>query len=332
MMRLYACLLLVSTLGFTAAAAAEEPVLFRLDGTDYNADSLPDGLALKLHQLEFEHHFKVLQLVDDAIFEAYVDSLVAASDGDRTATVAELLTVPPATDHEIEALYRSNQARINAPLDQVRERIALFVEGQRRVLRKRELVAALSEEGRLQQTLREPKPPLIEFALEAYPARGAEQPAVTVVEFADYQCPFCRTAGKVLEGLLADHPDRLRVVYVDFPVNPSGISRVVAHGAVCAAEQDRFWEYHDLAFERQRQLDAAAPDTLAAALQLDVAVFQSCMAEPRAEAQVARGAAEAMRLGLDSTPTLFINGRRLILQDIERELPLAVEAALAHAG
>ena len=332
MKRLVTTVLLVLALGASALASADETVLFRLDGQAHRASDLPDALALKLNQLDVEHYYKLQQLVDDAVVDAWVSQQAAASGRDREQVRNELLAVTPATETEIEALYRANKARIGAPFTQVRDRIASFIEGQRRVVRQRELVARLAEEGRLERTLVEPLPPRIDIDISGYPARGAENPTVTVVEFADYQCPFCRAAGGVLEQMLSRYGDRLRVVFVDFPINPSGISRIVARGAACAAEQGRFWDYHDLAFERQRQLDASAPGTLAAALKLDMTAFQSCLAAPRAQAVVARGAAEAARLGLDSTPTLFLNGRRLILPSIERDLPVAIEAALAEAG
>ena len=232
MKRLVTTVLLVLALGASALASADETVLFRLDGQAHRASDLPDALALKLNQLDVEHYYKLQQLVDDAVVDAWVSQQAAASGRDREQVRNELLAVTPATEAEIEARYG----------------------------------------------------------------------------------------------------DRLRVVFVDFPINPSGISRIVARGAACAAEQGRFWDYHDLAFERQRQLDASAPGTLAAALKLDMTAFQSCLAAPRAQAVVARGAAEAARLGLDSTPTLFLNGRRLILPSIERDLPVAIEAALAEAG
>ena len=244
----------------------------------------------------------------------------------------ELLAAEPPTDAEVEALYAANRERIGAPLEQVRPRIEQFITAQRQAGRKRQVLLALAGEGRFETVLAAPQPPRIDIAIDGFPSRGAEQPKVTVVGFADYQCPYCRDAARVLHELLKSNPDTLRVVYIDFPINPSGISREVAMGAVCAAEQDRYWDYHDLAFERQRQLDTQAATMLAGLLSLDTAAFESCLDKPETAAQVARAESEARRLGLDSTPTLFLNGRRLILQDIRNELPRVVEAAIEEAG
>jgi len=315
-----------------SAAADEDPLLFRLDGRDYRVSDLPARLALARYDLEFEHHFKLGQLIDDALFDAHVAGLAATTGREPAAVRAELLATEPPTDAEVETLYAANRERIGAPLDQVRTRIAQFITAQRQEGRKRQVLLALAGEGRFQSAQTAPTPPTIDIATDGFPARGATQPKVTVVEFADYQCPFCRAAAGVLHELLASNPETLRVVYIDFPINPSGISRTVAMGAVCAAEQDRYWDYHDLAFERQRQLDAEAATTLAGLLSLDSATFQNCLAKPETAAQVARAENEARRLGLDSTPSLFLNGRRLILQDIQNELPRVVEAAIEAAG
>ena len=270
--------------------------------------------------------------IDDAVFDTHVADLATETGRDPATVRGELLAAEPPTDAEVEALYAANRERIGAPLEQVRPRIEQFITAQRQAGRKRQVLLALAGEGRFETALAAPQPPRIDIAIDGFPSRGAEQPKVTVVEFADYQCPYCRDAAGVLHELLKSNPDTLRVVYIDFPINPSGISREVAMGAVCAAEQDRYWDYHDLAFERQRQLDTQAATMLAGLLSLDTAAFESCLDKPETAAQVARAESEARRLGLDSTPTLFLNGRRLILQDIRNELPRVVEAAIEEAG
>ena len=314
------------------AADGHDTPLFTLDGETHTSGELPARLALALYEMEFEQYFKRRQLVEDAAFQAYAGQEAAATGRSLEETVASLLVVQPPSEEELRALYEVNRQRINAPFEQVRDRIARFVVGQQREARKSELVAALAAEGRFEPALREPLPPRIDIATEGFPARGAEDATVTVVEFADYQCPYCKAAGDVLEALVAAHPDTLRVVFIDFPINPSGISRQVALGAECARQQDRYWDYHELAFERQRELDPNSAVELARALALEPEAFRECMEDPATAAQVARAEAEALRLGLDSTPSLFIEGRPVILQDIERDLPRVVEQALEAAG
>ena len=119
---------------------------------------------------------------------------------------------------------------------------------------------------------------------------------------------------------------------MDFPINQSGISRLVAKGAACANEQGRFWDYHDLAFEQQSGLSPRSPTALADKLGLDKDQFDSCYNSQAAEQQVSRAEAEAARLGLSSTPTFYVNGQRLRLtRGLAADLNSAVERALANA-
>ena len=124
----------------------------------------------------------------------------------------------------------------------------------------------------------------------------------------------------MLQRLGEQFADDLRIVFMDFPVNPSGISKTIALGAACANQQDKFWAYHDLAFERQDQLSAESAEQLAGELGLNIESFQNCMSSNESIDHVARSISEAERLGLSGTPTFFLNGRRLHLHDFESDL------------
>ncbi|MEZ5449825.1 MAG: thioredoxin domain-containing protein [Thiolinea sp.] len=165
--------------------------------------------------------------------------------------------------------------------------------------------------------------------VEGLPAKGPEDAKVVLVEFADYQCPHCKHAGDALKPIAEQFKDDLRIVYADFPINRSGVSRKVAEGAACAFQQDKFWEYNALAFDSQRDLKADSAKKLAEELKLDMEAFDKCLASDYPAQQVARGEEEGKRLGVDATPSLFLNGRRLHLNDLAAELPKEIEQILA---
>ena len=106
----------------------------------------------------------------------------------------------------------------------------------------------------------------------------------------------------------------------------------LAEGAACADMQGRFWEYHDLAFQRQASLARASVLQFARELKLDMSAFEDCLNSDFPKARVAQGEDQARALGLTSTPTLFLNGRKLHLHDIERELIEAIEKLLSAKG
>ena len=125
--------------------------------------------------------------------------------------------------------------------------------------------------------------------------------------------------------------DDLKIVFMDYPINRSGISRKIAEGAVCAAAQDKFWEYHDLAFSDQRALKNDSAPRFAEQLEMDSSAFAECLASDKPAAHVKRGEEQGQRLGVSSTPTLFLNGRKLHVHDMEADLPKAIQQVLSAA-
>jgi protein-disulfide isomerase len=142
------------------------------------------------------------------------------------------------------------------------------------------------------------------------PVLGDEDAPITIVEFADFQCPFCiRHFQEVYPQLVAQYGDQIRFVYKDYPLStlhPDAYSAALA--AQCAKEQGKFWEYHDLLFGGTQGLGREAYDAYAAQLGLDVAAMNACMDEDRYGDAVQADYTEGAGLGVNSTPTFFVNG------------------------
>ncbi len=142
------------------------------------------------------------------------------------------------------------------------------------------------------------------------PVLGAEDAPITIVEFADFQCPFClRHAQETYPRLLEDYGDKIRFVYKDFPLSSIHADAFsAALSAQCAQEQGKFWEYHDLLFTGSLGLGQEAYDSYATQLGLDVTAFDQCINEERYAEQVQSDYDFGVQLGVSSTPTFFING------------------------
>ena len=141
-------------------------------------------------------------------------------------------------------------------------------------------------------------------------ARGPADAWVTVVEFADFQCPFCRAEAPVLEQVRQARPDDVRLVLKHLPLAVHPAARPAAIAAECAGEQGRFWPMHDLLFARAA-LGEADLVACAAQLELDLAAWQACRAGGAAARRVDEDVALALQLGVRGTPTLFVNGERV---------------------
>jgi protein-disulfide isomerase len=150
------------------------------------------------------------------------------------------------------------------------------------------------------------------------PARGPATAPVTIVEFTDYECPHCGRAAPVMRDIEREFGERLRVIHMHFPLSGHIHAANAARAAVAAGRQGKFWEYHDLLFANQTQLEQNDLERYATQLGLDVNRFRADMQSPEVEGKVAADRREGERLQIDGTPTLFINGRRY---------PLAVERA-----
>lgn len=151
-------------------------------------------------------------------------------------------------------------------------------------------------------------------------ALGALLPKVTIVEYSDFQCGYCKQMSAVLKGLLKEFGSQVRVYYKDYPlkdIHPWATEASVIGRCVLKQNEDTFWEYHDWAYEKQETLNPKNLPELARAFlagkkKVDAAKFEACMTAPEARAEVERSVKEAQTLGINSTPTLFVNGRRLV--------------------
>jgi protein-disulfide isomerase len=160
------------------------------------------------------------------------------------------------------------------------------------------------------------------------PSLGSEDAPITIVEFSDFECPFCRTYHTAVFPLLREeYGDKIRFVYKDFPltgIHPNAVP--AAEAALCAAEQQVFWEYQELLFSMQLPLGRDAYLQYAASLDIDQDGFTACLDESRYNQQVMSDARAGTLIGVRSTPTIFINGIPVI-----GALPYAEFAAVIEA-
>jgi 2-hydroxychromene-2-carboxylate isomerase len=140
--------------------------------------------------------------------------------------------------------------------------------------------------------------------------RGSATAPVTLVEFSDYECPHCGRAAPILRDIEREFEGRLRVVHMHFPLSGHIHALPASRAAVAAGRQNKFWEYHDLLFANQHNLEPADLDRFAQQLGLDMNRFHADMQAPETEALIQANRREGERLEIDGTPTIYIDGRR----------------------
>ncbi|MFO8172862.1 MAG: thioredoxin domain-containing protein [Longimicrobiales bacterium] len=229
-----------------------------------------------------------------------VDELVAAEAG-GSLDPSEL---------EVEIWYQENQARLGGrTLEDVRSQIADHLRDERR----REVAFELEDRlFREREVAIHFEPVRLNLDNESSPFLGPEDAPVTLVEFSDFECPYCARLAPTLNRLREAFGDDLRIVYRQFPltsIHPGAFK--AAEGSLCAHEQGRFWEMHDLMFAEMQQLAVADLKEKARRLGLDGARFDECLDSGRYVEQVQADLREASRIGVTGTPALFINGVQL---------------------
>ncbi len=146
------------------------------------------------------------------------------------------------------------------------------------------------------------------------PTQGPENAKVTIIEFSDYQCPYCISWYQdVYTRLMADYEGKIRFVYRDFPlysIHPEAGS--AAEAANCAGAQDAYWQYHDALFGQKNGLGETAYSQYASDLGLNVEEFNKCVSEHRYKSEVDADYKYASSLGVSSTPTFFVNGLAVV--------------------
>jgi protein-disulfide isomerase len=153
-------------------------------------------------------------------------------------------------------------------------------------------------------------PPHLEVAAGNSPSVGPADAPVTIVEFADYQCPYCHQMEPTLASLREEYGDRVRFVYKDFPLPMHQYAQKAAEATLCAGQQGQYWPYHDQLFAGTSpdQLQVAGLKKTASDLKLDMTKFDSCLDSGTQAAVVTQNINEGKALGLSGTPTIFVNG------------------------
>lgn len=164
------------------------------------------------------------------------------------------------------------------------------------------------------------------------PVRGAKNAPVTIVEYGDFQCPFCLDVQPELDRVLESYPEIVRIVWKDFPNPLHPEARSAALAARCAQEQGKFWEYHDFLFSNQDQLSRSVYSQIAQKLNLNMTQFDTCLDNMVKIGLIGQGIDEAQTFEIDGTPYFLINGNRLDYAGSFQEFAQLIELAISQAN
>jgi protein-disulfide isomerase len=238
-------------------------------------------------------------------------------------------SVPEPSDEEAKAFYEEHKAQIppGQSFDDLKGRIKQVVRQQKLRDGMGKLVEGLRTRHNVQVALEPPDLPRIEVEAKG-PARGPDKAPVTIVEFSDFQCPYCGREYPVIERVMKEYDGKVRLVFRHFPLDFHPFAEKAAEAGACAQDQGKFWELHDKMFTNQTKLAVDDLKGYAKSLGMDATKFDKCLDSGEKKTLVEEDTKAGSAAGVNGTPAFFINGVFIngaqpyeqIKQTIDREL------------
>lgn len=261
------------------------------------------------------------------------DILLNAEAQKRNLTIQALLDaevftkIPAVTEADAQKFYNENQARIGGDFATLKPQIVQYLRDSEANKIELQFAEQLRRNAAVNMFLTPPEPPVYNIATDDQPSKGNAAAGVTIVEFTDFQCPTCKNTHPIIDRLVTEYADRVKVVVRDFPLSNHANAFKAAEAAEAAREQGKYWEYIAILFENQTALEVDKLKAYATQVGLDRQKFDAALDAGRFSDKVQRDISDGTRLGVVGTPTLFINGRKTSDNTYEG-LKASIEAAL----
>lgn len=277
--------------------------------TNAELEEMVSAKVIALRQQEYD--IKRQQL-EQTVYERLVEQAGAAEGMSSSDYLKQHVTdkAGEPTEEEIEKVFAQYRSRLNPDEAKAREQVVGYLKQQQTASLSAALKDRLFHEAGV-QILLDPirfEPVVNEFN----PARGGGEDApVTIIEYTDFQCPFCSRVQPTLNEILETYGDSVRHVFKQLPLPMHPQARLGAEAALCAGDQGKFWEMHDWLFTNKNSINREAMTEQATVLEMDTEVFGTCLDEKKHDAQISEDMKEANGFGITGTPGFLINGRAL---------------------
>jgi len=281
--------------------------------------SYTDGVKMaqgQLIQLEAEYLTSTYQAAMQSIEQTVLEQLLelettagkfASQDDLLKQEVEDKVTEP--TQSEIELMYEQFKSRLQgmdlasaSPL--IREQLLRQKQGERFQV----YIEELKTKYNVKITLPYPDLPRQEVSADDDPFLGTDGAPIEIIQFAEFQCPYCGKVGDTMEKLLAEYPGKLKIVYRDFPLGFHDRAIPAAIAANCAGEQDKYWDMHGILMKNQTKLQDTDLAGFAKEVGVDMDKWSTCLKDPAQEAEVKKDMEDASAVGVTGTPAFFVNG------------------------
>ena len=263
------------------------------------------------------------------------ERLLAAEAESRGMTEDELLQAEvqsraaEITDADVDAFYQQNRDRIPNPKEQVAGQIRQYLQQQRESEAYEEFMSGLEESAGVEYEI---EPYRAEVEVADAPSTGPANAPVTIVEFSDFECPYCSRVVPTIDRVKEEYGDQVRVVFKQFPLAIHANAQKAAEASLCAHDQGKFWEMHDAMFADQQNLGPEGLAAKAESIGLDMEAFRQCMNAEKYAAAVQEDMREGSAVGVSGTPAMFVNGRLISGAVPYEQIAVVIDEELERAG
>lgn len=306
-------------------------VVATVAGKPITAGVILERLKPAIYKIRFDTY----RIQKEAVDRTINDLLLIGEANRRSIAPEEIVRleisekVGSPSEAEVAKFYSENKARINGDLDSVRNQVASYLQDQERQRLEKAMAERLRKGADVRLLFSEPQRPKQQISVDDDPSRGDPKAPVTIVEFTDFQCPACAAMHPILEEVLKAYENKVRLVVRDFPLTMHEHARKAAEAANAANAQGKFFEYAALLFKRQKALDVPALKKYATELGLDRVRFDAALDKGTYTAEVRHDLSDGEVYGVDSTPSIFVNG--VLLTTLSADgLRAAVDRALSE--
>jgi protein-disulfide isomerase len=290
--------------GGVAATVGDRSITFE------ELDLKAAAALMKVRQQEYEARQQVLDgMINEELFER--EAKAKGVPKDKLLETEITAKVPDPAQAEVDAYYEQNKARMGTQTkEQIGPQISAMLKQQKLAGVQAEFIKQLREKYGVKVLL---EPPRVQVSVDDDAAKGGPESApVTIVEFSDYQCPFCSRAEVVVDEVMKKYGDKVRLVYRDYPLSFHQNAETASMASECAEEQGKFWEMHKAMFGNQQKLAAGDLVETAGNIGLDKDAFKACLDSGKFRTEVQKDFQDGQKYGVTGTPTFFINGIMIV--------------------
>jgi len=306
-----ACTKQASTATAASGGVAPDKVVATYNGGKITAGELEKEARPQIAELENKMFQTRKQVLEQMAVERIVKAEAAKaslSEQDYIRKRVEEAPVQPPTEAQERQFYdrlkSGGQIPPDATFESLKERIGQALVNQQRQGQMQKVIAELQKQANLKIDLPQPR---VQVAAEG-PARGPKDAPVTIVEFSDFECPYCGAAHDTVEQVMNTYAGKVRLVYRQFPLSFHPHAAKAAEASLCAADQGKFWEYHDVLFKDQKKLEPTDLKAHASEVGMDAQKFGQCLDSGEKKKAVDADQAAGLQAGVGGTPAFFING------------------------